>query len=119
MDTQVSPQVSEGGDEITALINHLERQLDEAFLTSSKLAVIGCNVSIAANIPIRAGQPFAEQIGRTIALITEARGQAVAAHRSAERIARVIGYGDGERKPEGRFFEALEPAPLELVAQAA
>lgn len=112
-------QISQGGDEITALINQLEKQLDQAFLTSSKLAVTGHNVSIAANIPIRAGQPFAEQIGRAIALITEARGQAVAAHRSAERIAKVIGFGDGERKPENGFFEILDTAPLEVVAQAA
>ena len=43
----------------------------------------------------------------------------IAAHRSAERIGKFVGFGDGLPKPDQAFFTGADTSHLSIVAAAA
>jgi hypothetical protein len=105
------------GDDIAAMINDLEARLDGAVRLTSRLSVAVGDYGDQAGVSLRGGQATLEQLGRLLATITTARGEAITAHRHIERIAKVTGYGDGVPKPE--WTEPRGTAHLQVVAEAA
>lgn len=107
------------GDDIATLVNRLEAQLADAFRTCSQLSMTATGFGATAGITPRLAQPIVQELGGAMAAIAHAQGHAVAVHRSAERVGRIVGYGDGTPKPDGAFFTDADASHLSVVAQAA
>lgn len=107
------------GNDIGTLVNQLEAQLADAFRTCSQLSMTATNFGIGAGISPRLAQPIVQELGGAMAAIASAQGHAVAAHRSAERVGKFVGYGDGTPKPDEAFFTSADGSHLSVVARAA
>lgn len=115
MDTQLT----QAGTDIGVLLNRLEAQLADAFGICSQLAVASTHFGTTAGVTPRIAQPVIQEIGGAMAAIAQAQGHAIGAHRSAERIGKFVGFGDGMPKPDAAFFAGADGSHLSVVAQAA
>ena len=107
------------GTDIGILLNRLEAQLTEAFAVCSQLAVATSTFGGSAGVTPRIAQPVVQELGGAMAAIAQAQGHAIAAHRSAERIGKFVGFGDGLPNPDEAFFTGADGSHLSVVAQAA
>lgn len=115
MDTQLTRT----GTDIGVLLNRLEAQLTDAFAICSQLAVASTTFGGSAGLTPRLAQPVVQELGGAMAAIAQAQGHVIAAHRSAERIGKFVGFGDGLPKPDEAFFTNADASHLSIVAQAA
>lgn len=111
--------IMQAGDELGMLVNQLEAQLADAFRTCSRLSMTASVFGGEARVTPRLAQPIVQELGGAMAAIAQAQGHAIAAHRSAERVGKFIGYGDGMPKPDEAFFTGADAGHLSIVAQAA
>ena len=115
----MTTQLTHTGTEIGVLLNRLEAQLTDAFAICSQLAVAATTFGCSTGITPRIAQPVVLELGGAMAAIAQAQGHAIAAHRSAERIGKFVGFGDGLPKPDEAFFTGADASHLSIVAQAA
>ena len=115
MDTQLATT----GTEIGILLNRLEAQLAEAFAICSHLAVASATFGSTAGVTPRIAQPVVQELGGAVAAIAQAQGHVIAAHRSAERIGKFVGFGEGLPNPDQAFFTGADTSQLSIVAAAA
>ncbi len=115
MDTQLC----KAGTDVGILLNRLEAQLADAFSICSQLAVASTRFGTSAGVTPRIAQPVVQELGSAMAAIAQAQGHVIGAHRSAERIGKFVGFGDGMPKPDAGFFTGVESGHLSVVAQAA
>lgn len=115
MDTQLTQTATDIG----TLLNRLEAQLTETFAICSHLAVATTTFGGSAGVTPRIAQPVVQELGGAMAAIAQAQGHVIAAHRSAERIGKFVGFGDGLPKPDQAFFTGADISHLSIVAAAA
>lgn len=100
--------MTESAADVANLLRQLERDLDQAFATSGRLAAALPAARVEAKLSAVVGQQAFEHIGNALLAIGAARGHAVAGHRVLDVLAAKLGYETayGDEQPKQPFTSA-------------